>query len=432
MKSFFYYLICLSSLLSNSLLASNLTGDLRIRLDYLPNEYSSPNNPLASQKSQNSLWWNAQFTLQNSHYIFKDISFDWDIEAKLANQTESANFAIRKAKVNWSLNQKATVSLGIDQQTWGRADELNPTDFAFAQDREIFYLEDKQQRKLSREFVSLEYQDNDSALTLLYFPKSQANTLPALDSIWCDEFCQLSQLEGQKRSYEAAGASVIIAKEKESNHELGIRYTDRIQSLDIGLSYFYGNDHWQRISRSFTGSNEVTLQGFSPKTSMTGLDFALSAAGIAARAEVAYFNKVKFSLIPSSAFFLTSPDGLIDSKVLSSILSIDFHALNSTYFNIQYLYTDIKSNEAILLPTEINLTTLVVSHEWFEPEIKLEIKSSYDRDNSSWFSQLSMQWQINYQHNIVVGYQNFNGDDALGYDNFKNNNSINLTTQYLF
>ncbi len=432
MKSFLFYLIYLSSLLSNSLLASNFTGDLRIRLDYFPNEYSSPDNLLASQQSQDSLWWDAQLTLQNSHYIFEDVSFEWDVEAKFANQNNSSNLAIKKAKINWSLNQQFSFSLGIDQQTWGRADELNPTDFAFAQDRETFYLEDKQQRKLSREFLSLEYQADDSALSLMYFPKSQANTLPALESIWCDEFCQLSQLEGQKRSYEAAGSNVIIAKKKESNHELGIRYTDRIQALDIGLSYFYGNDHWQRISRSFTGPNEVTLQGFSPKTSMTGLDFAFSIAGIAARSEVAYFNKVKFNLIPTSESFLTSPDGLIESKVLSSILSIDFHALNSTYFNIQYLYTDIKSKELILIPAEINVTTLVVSHEWFEPEIKLEMKSSYDRDNSSWFSQLNIQWQINYQHNIVLGYQKFNGNDSLGYGNFKNNNSINLTTQYLF
>jgi len=431
-KAFTYYLICLSSLISNSLFASNFTGEYLIRLDSFPNEYASSNNLLVSPQSNDNLLWHAQLTLQNSHYLFEDISFEWDVEVKLANQINSSKIAIKKAKINWSLNQKFAFSLGLDQQTWGRADELNPTDFAFAQDRERFYLEEKQQRKLSRKFISLDYQADDSALSLMYFPKSQTNILPTLDSIWCEKFCQLSQLEGQKISYEAAGYNVILAQKKESNHEVGIRYTDRIQSLDIGLSYFYGNDHWQRISRQFTGENEVTLQAFSPKTSMLGIDFAFSVSGIAARTEVAYFNKVKFSLLPSSESFLTSPDGLIDSKLLSSIVSIDFHAWDSIYFNIQYLYTDIKSKQSILAPAEINLTTLVMSREWFEPEIKLEMASSYDRDNSSWFYQLNVKWQLNYQQNIILGYQKFNGDDSLGYGNFKDSNSINLTTQYLF
>ncbi len=372
------------------------------------------------------------FQLDANNLFMNDVSLSLGAELNYddsENQTQRSE--IEKLEIEWHFYKNWSLSFGKTKQSWGRADEINPTDFAFAEDKRWRFFERKKDRKLSRSFVSIDYSSFDDTLSFMVFPKHQEHRLPLTDSNWCEEACRLNHLGYLSLQYQQMGFDVTPRVNNSERKEFALRWTSRLGEVDYGVNYYYGSDHYKRLTRNFVSATQLVIEPVQYRYPMIGIELARSFGPATVRLEAAKLNQVPFYLSSANVDFLLDDDGIERFGVWSSVLSVDFFAWNDIYFNFQYLKTKLPQAE-IITPTETNLSTLMISKEWFDPEIKVEARWAYDRETHSSFSEFALKWQFTMQWQAKLGLLDFSGESTAGFGEFEQHRGVFVSTQYVF
>lgn len=352
-----------------------------------------------------------------------------------ASANEVSEAYAKTMQISWSINADTLLTGGWSTESWGRADELNPVDFAFPEDRRWRYYEAKEDRKTARLNLGLKHYWGDSTLTLLVFPKAINHDFPESDSPWCDRSCQQNTLEGQQTLFEQQGFTVQTEDAQTSTAtEAALRFSSRLGSLDYALSGYYGSDHWQRVQRTWLSPTSVVLQPLTKQNWNIGLDGAYALNDWVVRGELAYLNDVALPLLPTSEAYGTDQDGLHESPIVSGVIAIEHNGPWGIFANLQLLHTALLDDTpAAYLPREFKMTSLLLSKTFYSPEIDVEFLTVRDQGKHGSFSNLLLDWHINMNWRVGGGYIHFSGNDPLDdYGYFAHNNRFYLRTHYTF
>jgi len=412
----------LALLLSAPVLASagwNHTGTVNLRMD-------------AREAGESALLGRA--AVEASGELSERLSLQMEVEGNGETSVEGASAELRTLLLDWQVHDAVHLFAGWQQQVWGRADEVNPLDFAFAEDTRWYYLEPRAQRKLARLSAGTRIEWGDSSLALFYFPESSRNHLADADSIWCEGTCDFADPDFQRDQFAALGFAVNTSKASAPRHEWAGRYTSRLGGLDFGAAVYYGTDHRQRVERTFVAPGVVELETKEYQSLSYGVDAAYALGDVVARAELARYQDVKLYIDSELPRYLADADGLTETDATAAILSLDYTAPGDIYLNLQYQDVWLgEPEDEVILPRELNLATFQIAKTFYDPDVKIEWTTLYDIGKEGGFSKLEARWQMDMQWMLSVGCLAFDGEDsAEDYGAFRKNNSVYLATQYQF
>ncbi len=395
------------------------TGELKFRVD-------------GRENGRSDVLGRAQVEVVGS--FVENVTLRMEFEANSEATTSSPDAEIRNLLLTWQAVEFASLFVGWQQQVWGRADEINPLDFAFAEDRRWYYLEDRDERSMTRFSIGSQFVWGDSRLSLFYFPKAEQDLLPEEDSIWCDRTCEYQKPDYQKNLFTDMGFVVQQDARSEPDNEWAARFTSRVGEIDYGAAVYYGSDHLTRTERIFVAPAVVQLNTREFQSLSYGVDAAYAWDGFVFRTEIAQYNDVVLYLKPTSPQYALDEDGLQEVDATAAILSMDYTTETDWYFNVQYQDVWLSEQEAMLiLPRELKLATAQIAKTFYDPEVKVEWTTLFDDDKDGGFTKLAVQWQKTMQWSLSVGALVFKGkNDIEDYGFFEKNNSLYFSTHYRF
>jgi len=322
------------------------------------------------------------------------------------------------------------VDFRIGQQTnsWGKADEINPTDILNPQDMNNI-TEDKSLRKIGLFQAKADFKFYDFVLTALWKPTFEYMKVPALNSRWA--FFSIPNV--------SVLPSPVYPENKLENTEWAFKLSRTISSVDFSLSYF---DGWDNI---FTPSMAVDTTTHRPylkelvthRTKMIGADFATSIASVGFWGEGAYF--------------ITEDDEgvnpLIKNPFIQFVLGADYQFSNNYKINIQYFQevstkvdddTEKTTEENLLskmgigLPLKQALTCRFEKKFGSAEEYKFELFGIYDLKNNGILVTPKFFFSPEDGFNIELGYNLFDGDKDSFWTRFQHNDEVYLKCTFSF
>lgn len=322
------------------------------------------------------------------------------------------------------------VDFRIGQQTnsWGKADEINPTDIMNPQDMNNI-TEDKSIRKIGLFQAKADIKFYDFVLTAIWKPAFEYMQVPSLDSRWA--FFSIPNI--------STLPDPVYPENKLENTEWAFKLAKTISSVDFSLSYF---DGWDNI---FTPSMAIDTETHRPylkelithRTKMIGADFATSIASVGFWGEGAYF--------------LTEDDkgdnSLIKNPYIQFVFGADYQFSNNYKINIQYFRevvtkidddTEETSEENLLsklgigLPLKQALTCRFEKKFGQAEEYKIELFGIFDIENNGVLVTPKFFYSPEDGFNIELGYNLFDGASDSFWHRFQPNDEVYLKCTYSF
>lgn len=339
---------------------------------------------------------------------------------------------VTNAKLNWHYSDNTTAFVGLLRETWGRVDELNAVNFAYAEDKRWRFLYKKDIRQLARAGAGINWKSFDHSLTFTVYPKAFQHKQPEITSSWCDSHCVLSDIKNQQALYTQQGITADIVAKDSSDAEIALRFQSRWKDLDYALSAFYGNDHATRIARTWISPNTVQLREISPQNLHLGIDGAYSIGPVVLRGEMGYYHKTRLAIAPETSEFLLDDDGYRPTDLFATAIALEHNAPWDIFINLQYLYTHIDKDRSLFIaPQDSQLTSILITKTLYSPEITYKWQSTYDREEKGVFHNIDVSWNISQQWTLSLGKNHFNGQKAISdYRLLEKNNHFYLTTTY--
>jgi len=322
------------------------------------------------------------------------------------------------------------VDLRLGQQTnsWGKADELNPTDVLNPQDMSNI-TEDKSLRKTGIFQAKADIKLYDFILTALWKPVFEYMQVPALDSRWA--FFSIPNT--------ISLPAPVYPENKFTNTEWAFKLARTISSVDFSLSYFDGWDNiFTPVMSVNASTRQVTLDKLiTHRTKMFGADFATSIASVGFWGEGAYFLTEDNEGV----------NPLIKNPYIQFVLGADYQFKNNYKLNIQYFQevstkTDddaektseekLLSKMGIGLPLKQAITCRLEKKFGAAEEFKGELFGIYDLKYNGIYLVPRFSYTPEDGFNIEVGYNIFKGDDDSFWARFKNNDQAYLKCTYSF
>ncbi len=211
------------------------------------------------------------------------------------------------------------IRFGKQVISWGKADELNPTDILNPEDISNI-TEDKSIRKIGVMAIKADLKIKESVLTFVYIPEFSYHALPQPGSDW--DFFGMPALPTPS----LPGADL-------SSGEWALKCSKTIEMFDFSIAYFNG---WDNI---FNPSGIMIIQGpevmampMEPwvfkRTQMLSLDFAGSVFDFGLWGEFAYFYTEDVG----------GTDPAVKNPYLQFVIGTDYTFPKDIKINIQYFH----------------------------------------------------------------------------------------------
>ena len=188
-------------------------------------------------------------------------------------------FNLQEAYVDW-YTKYVDFRIGQQVNSWGKADEINPTDILNPQDMNNI-TEDKSIRKTGLFQTKADIKFCDFVLTAIWKPAFEYMKVPDLDSRWA--------------FFSVPNVTILPSPEypanKFENTEWAVKLARTISSVDFSVSYFDGWDNiFTPVIKVDTATHRPVLDKLvTHRTQMVGADFATSIASVGFWGEGAYF-----------------------------------------------------------------------------------------------------------------------------------------------
>lgn len=342
----------------------------------------------------------------------------------------------RSREVEWDLKQAYidfysdwfTVRFGRQLMTWGKADEMNPTDILNPQDMSII-LEEKIIRKIGLFAVKTNWFFCDMELETIWKPEFESMRIPEPGSRW--------------GFFSIPGVTEIPAPDYPDDDldktEWGLKLSRTVSQFDLAVTWF---DGWDNIfTPEFTRDpqtqqDELTRLSFH-RTKMFGGAFAGSISTVGIWGEGAYFLTEDHAGVKRN----------IKNPYFQYVIGSDYTFFDGLRINIQYLQEvatkiddseergledDMISRLGLAIPLRQALTGRVELRFGSGAAHAVEIFGIYDLDNDGYLMGPKLTLSPEDAVNIEIGASIFNGSGNSLFGRFTYNDCMYVRCTYSF
>lgn len=320
------------------------------------------------------------------------------------------------------------VRFGKQMITWGKADELNPTDVLCPQNLTNL-LEDKSIRKIGLLFLKTDWNIEEFTLTAIWKPEFDFIHLPPMDSRWA--------------FFTIPGVTSLpppsFPNSELKNTEWAFKLSRTIERFDLSISWF---DGWDNIFTSELTFNPIIQHLQLDKlvfnrTKMLGGDFA------------SVFGPVGFW--GEGAYFITEDhDGInpnIKNPYFQYVLGTDYDFGDALKVNLQYFQEFITmvdndaeqtAEETIMsklglgMPIQQALSCRIEKKFGLGEVHKVELMTIFDSKHRGFMLTPKFTYSLEDAFNIEVGGAFYGGESASLFGRFKDNHIVYGKGTYSF
>lgn len=342
---------------------------------------------------------------------------------------------------------------GLIKPVWGNADGIHVVDFLNPIDYSDPFGPSYLDKKIVQQMLKMNIPFGDSSLLeFVYLPKFDGD-YTELNGTWTPYYIKNMEttiynmlypmaivenpmvpegmLKEQVKAQAKVLASTLELEETEYfiNSQIATRFTTTIESLDLGVSYFYGYLKQPTIDpEDVLKSGKLKLiynkfHGF-------GLDLA---------AQVGLFN-----LKGETAYYLTDDiegdDPSVSNNSLNYIAGFD---LNLPVSNLNILLqgvgkTVINSSEITKLDPEYKdeYTDLMLmgrlSDNYINETLIVELSGAYDLIHNDYMVSPQLQYKYTDNLSFITKYSYFAGEEHTDFGQFSDNNNLKIEFEYFF
>jgi hypothetical protein len=334
---------------------------------------------------------------------------------------------LKEAYVDY-YSEVVDVRFGKQIITWGKADELNPTDVLCPQNMANFN-EEKSIRKFGLLFLKTDWNIANFTLSAIWKPEFEYFRIPPLDSRWA--FFSLPGI--------TALPQPVCPNRSLSNTEWAFKFARSFGRIDVSVSWF---DGWDNIFTPVfvfdTTIQQLQLNSLTfHRTRMLGADFA----GVAG----------PFGFWGEGAFFFTEDADGVDPNIKNPyaqiVLGSDYDFGNNVKVNIQYfqeIVSKIDNNaeqsaeERMIsklgmgMPIQSAVSCRIEKKFGEGDAHRAEIMALYDLKQYGFMVTPKLVYSPEDAITIEVGVTFFDGESASLFGRFVNNDELYVRGIYSF
>lgn len=237
--------------------------------------------------------------------------------------TEELDLNLQEAYIDY-YSEIFDIRIGKQIISWGKADELNPTDILNPEDLSNIF-DEKSIRKIGIFGIKLDLKLFDTVITGIYVPDIQFHKLPEPGSTW-DFF-----LIGMKKLGLTTLPDTLYPENRLDTSEWAIKMSKTVENFDFSISFADTLDNFFSIMMKMVSPGIfIPDKIYYNRTQMLAADFAASLFDFGIWAEIAYFiTKDKYGVDP----FIKNP-------YLQYVFGMDYTLFFDIKVNIQYFRED--------------------------------------------------------------------------------------------
>ena len=317
---------------------------------------------------------------------------------------------------------------GKQLMTWGKADEINPTDVLNPQDLSNI-LEDKIIRKIGLFALKANWYFGGFDLETIWKPQFEAMKLPQPGSKW--NFLSVQEISEMPSPTYPSGDL--------DNTEWGLRLSKTVSMFDFSLSFYDGLENIHTPEMIFdiqTGSMKINRLLFH-RIRMLSADFAGSVKSVGIWGEGAYF-------------ITRDEDGIdpyIKNPYIQFVLGSDYMFHNGLKVNVQFMQEiitkidadaerdkeeDIISKLGVGLPLQQALTTRIALPFGSGDAHSIELFCIYDLRDEGYLAGPKIRYSPEDAVVIEVSASIFNGKSSSMFGRFSENDAVGIKCIYSF
>ncbi len=249
--------------------------------------------------------------------------------------------------VNKFITEKLDLRIGRQIIAWGKADKINPTNNLCPDDLEdIFDFGEKLGvNSIKAEFYQ-KIKDTDLTFTGIFVPIFTPSVLPS--SYWSKAFMDNIELPEGINIRNVVDKVILPKQNISESSSYGAKFSTRISSYDLSLSYYYGRDKLPLVTSlaispiDAIGTMDALVSMEYPKIQVVGADMAGEIGTVGVWFESALFLPKKTMmtqtlLIPPKSLSKSSV-ALDDKPYFKFVLGGDYNFANGIYINTQFVH----------------------------------------------------------------------------------------------
>lgn len=385
---------------------------------------------------------------------FADLSMN--VNFQLEDWDNLSDFPLQGNKYNTDMyidtlfarfyHSKFDVEVGLLKPIWGNADDIHVLDVLTPLDYSDPFSPSYLDRTMAQQMVKVNVPFGDSSLIeFAYLPKFDGDNIPA-SGIWQPYYLktmeeQIYQIsaklnpsasEAALRSQASVIADTFSVEESDYwiDSEIAARYSATINSIDIGLTYYWGHLKQPTIDMDAL-VNEGDLNLIYNRVNTFGFDLATQVGKFNLRGEFAYnlTEDIKGddpSVVNNSVGYIVGFDINLPFNNLNFLLQgVGSTVINSgeiTQMDPQYnedQYTDI-----MLMPS--------ISDNYLNETLYLEVSGAYDIFDKDYMIIPKGSYKIIDNFEIFLEYIILGGEKDTDFGQYRDNDTIKLGFEYFF
>ncbi len=327
----------------------------------------------------------------------------------------------RDVGVNFIPIQGLKFFIGSKIVIWGKADQLNPLDVWNAEDYKFFLFDDKEDRKIPRPMIQVEYKKGDIKLDVIAAPwlASSDHRFPSVDSVWCAQDCLGTNGKFIEQNLQGGGLFTELYTPDDSERlsfwEAGARLSFRIKRLDASVMAFTGFDRMPYYQLMPQSPVNVLIQRNQNRIYAFGGDGAFNIEGFGFRGEVKYVSGRIYPISPTSTGFLSDPEGALEVPEIEYVLGVD-RLFGKFYANLQFfqiIETDRSNSEDVTFSQLRDLLTLTLQYPQ-DPEVfSVNLNTALDVYDQTFMVHPYFRWKHRHNWSTKLGLFLFAEEDSV-------------------
>ncbi|NQT35669.1 hypothetical protein HQ587_10805 [bacterium] len=420
MKKLFFLIISLSIVLLHSEDVSAQTWELRGSLRSWIRGFTHSPNEIDLMESRLKLELISGMGENSAFFVRSFLSHD-------GRSDDEVKLDLKQAYIDYYCDW-VTFRFGKQLMTWGKADEINPTDVLNPQDLANI-LEDKIIRKIGLFALKANWYIVGFDLETIWKPQFEAMKLPQPGSKW--NFLTKQEMSEMP--------SPTYPSDDLDNTEWGLRLSKTISMFDFSMSFYDGLESIytpEMIYNMQTGTMRINRLLFH-RVRMLGADFAGSVKSIGIWGEGAYFITRDEDGI----------DPIIKNPHIQFVVGSDYTFHNGLKVNVQFLQEiitkiaddaerdkeeKITSKLGVGLPLQQALTTRIALPFGSGDAHSIELFCIYDLKDEGYLAGPRIRYSPEDAVVIEVSASIFNGKSSSMFGKFSENDAVSIKCTYSF
>lgn len=356
---------------------------------------------------------------------------------------ENIRFDLPEAYINYeaypgSFLKQFNLVLGLQTISWGKADEIRPTDILSPQDMTLFVLEGRNERKLGRFAARSQFNFGEAfRMEAIWMPMQRSTEMTMDDK---SLFTPAMLLKMKDAGFTVN--SVEMPEQKLAHSDVALKGYSRLLGADFSLSFYNGYDPMP-FSKVDMGSTSITP--ILNRVTMWGFDFEKVVGSFVVRGEAAYFAKgYLFSIDPNThgaLFAKYGSDALAEKEMIDATLGIDKNdfLVQKMYLNLQYSMQYILDFEKGLrnrMGSELKETNHMLIwdwyYEWDNLTYRVEFAGNYSFTQEAYLLNPSFHVKLGLETKAILGAYIFGGERESDMGQYQDKTFAYLQLEHLF